>query len=46
MEILAPAGSPAALKAAIEAGADSVYLGSSWNARLRARNITAENKKN
>ncbi|VVB66302.1 Peptidase family U32 [Candidatus Gugararchaeum adminiculabundum] len=42
LELLAPAGSPAALKAAVEAGADSVYLGSAWNARMRARNFTKE----
>lgn len=42
MELLAPVGSPAALKAAVEAGADSVYFGSKWNARMRARNFSSE----
>ena len=41
-EILAPAGSPLSLKMAVEAGADSVYFGSNWNARLRARNFSLE----
>ena len=39
-ELLAPVGSPASLRAAVEAGADSVYMGSIWNARVRARNFT------
>ena len=42
-ELLAPAGSPEALEAAIAAGADAVYLGGSrFNARMTAaynRNI-------
>jgi len=39
-ELLAPAGSPAALRAAVEAGADAVYLGaSSFNARANAANF-------
>jgi len=43
IELLAPAGSPTALKAAVEAGADAVYMGSNvWNARLRAKNFTNE----
>ncbi|MEM3815194.1 MAG: peptidase U32 family protein [Candidatus Micrarchaeia archaeon] len=42
IELLAPAGSPSALKAAVEAGADAVYMGSNWNARMRARNFTRE----
>ncbi|MCX6773871.1 MAG: U32 family peptidase [Candidatus Micrarchaeota archaeon] len=42
IELLAPAGSPSSLKAAIDAGADSVYFGSVWNARMRARNFTKE----
>ena len=42
IELLAPAGSPASLRAAVEAGADSVYMGSFWNARMRARNFTKE----
>ena len=41
-ELLAPAGSPASLRAAVEAGADSVYMGSIWNARVRARNFSRE----
>lgn len=42
-ELLAPAGSAAALEAAIAAGADAVYLGgSSFNARMNARNFTNE----
>ncbi|MFA5106373.1 MAG: peptidase U32 family protein [Candidatus Micrarchaeia archaeon] len=40
LELLAPAGSPSALKAACDAGADSVYLGGRWNARVRARNFS------
>ena len=40
-ELLAPAGSPEALDAAIEAGADAVYFGSGdFNARMRAKNFT------
>ncbi|VVC02013.1 Peptidase family U32 [uncultured archaeon] len=39
-ELFAPAGSPASLRAAVEAGADSVYMGSIWNARVRARNFS------
>jgi putative protease len=42
LELLAPAGSPSSLKAAIDAGADSVYFGSTWNARMKARNFTKE----
>ncbi len=39
-EILAPAGSPDALTAAVRAGADAVYLGASvFNARQGARNF-------
>ncbi|MCX6770847.1 MAG: U32 family peptidase [Candidatus Micrarchaeota archaeon] len=41
-ELLAPVGSPASLRAAVEAGADSVYMGSIWNARVRARNFTKQ----
>ena len=42
-ELLAPAGSFAALEAAIEGGADAVYLGSSkFNARMRAGNFDDE----
>ena len=40
-ELLSPAGSPEALDAAIEAGADAVYFGAgSFNARMRAKNFT------
>ena len=43
IELLAPAGSPTTLKAAVEAGANAVYMGSNiWNARLRAKNFTNE----
>ena len=39
-ELLAPAGSPEALEAAIAAGADAVYLGGSrFNARMNAHNF-------
>ncbi|MBQ7715417.1 MAG: U32 family peptidase [Clostridia bacterium] len=39
-ELLAPAGSPEALDAAIEAGADAVYFGAGdFNARMRAKNF-------
>jgi U32 family peptidase len=41
MELLAPAGNPESFHAAIEAGADAVYLGTGeFNARLRAPNFT------
>lgn len=43
-EILAPAGSPAVLTAALEAGADAVYLGlKQLNARRGAENFLPEN---
>jgi len=44
IELLAPVGSPTILKAAVESGADAVYMGSStgWNARARARNFNPE----
>lgn len=46
MEILAPAGSPAALKAAVYNGADAVYLGASdFNARRGADNFAVEDLK-
>ena len=39
-ELLAPCGSPEALDAAIEAGADAVYLGTTlFNARMNAKNF-------
>lgn len=42
-ELLAPAGTPAALQAAIEAGADAVYFGGpAFNARMRAANFSEE----
>jgi putative protease len=40
VELLAPAGSPEALDAAVAAGADAVYLGlKSFNARMRSSNF-------
>lgn len=45
-ELLAPAGSPEALDAAIAAGADAVYFGASaFNARINAVNFDRENIK-
>lgn len=41
-ELLAPVGSPASLRAAVEAGADAVYMGAIWNARVRARNFSQQ----
>lgn len=42
-ELLAPAGSPDALRAAIAAGADAVYFGgAAFSNRMRAKNFTAE----
>lgn len=42
-EVLAPAGTPEALDAAVRAGADAVYFGlGSFNARARARNFAAD----
>jgi len=42
-ELLAPAGTPDALRAALDAGADAVYFGGTdFNARLRAANFTPE----
>lgn len=41
-ELLAPAGSPEALRAAVQNGADAVYLGwGSFNARQGAKNFSA-----
>ena len=41
MELLAPAGSPEALDAAVGEGADAVYLGlKNFNARMRSANFT------
>ena len=43
LELLAPAGSMEALRAAVQNGADAVYLGvGPFNARQGARNFTAE----
>lgn len=43
VELLAPAGNAAALRAAVRGGADAVYLGlESFNARRGADNFTAE----
>lgn len=43
MELLAPAGSPEALRAAVQNGADAVYLGwGGFNARQNARNFSDE----
>jgi len=42
-EVLAPAGDPLALEAAIAAGADAVYFGvDGFNARARAQNFSVE----
>ena len=42
-ELLCPAGSPAALAAAIEGGADAIYLGGvAFNARINAKNFTRD----
>ncbi len=41
-ELLAPAGSYESLCAAIEAGADAVYMGGEYNARAFARNFDRE----
>ena len=43
LELLAPAGSPEAVTAAVQAGADAVYLGfGAFNARRNAKNFTLE----
>ena len=43
LELLAPAGSPEALTAAVQNGADAVYLGyGDFNARRNAKNFSAE----
>ncbi|MBQ8718055.1 MAG: U32 family peptidase, partial [Clostridia bacterium] len=45
-ELLCPVGSPFALDAAIEGGADALYLGgSAFNARMNAANFDAEQLK-
>ena len=44
LEVLAPAGNPESFNAAINNGADAIYLGlSSFNARMKAQNFTTEN---
>lgn len=46
LEILAPCGSPESLNAALNAGADAVYLGlSSFSARKNAVNFTFDDLK-
>ena len=43
LELLAPAGSPEAVTAAVQAGADAVYLGyGDFNARRNAKNFSEE----
>ncbi|MCI2055688.1 MAG: U32 family peptidase [Oscillibacter sp.] len=43
MELLSPAGSPEALRAAVQSGADAVYLGwGDFNARRNAQNFSEE----
>lgn len=43
LELLAPAGSPEGLRAAVQSGADAVYLGfGGFNARKNAKNFTEE----
>ena len=43
LELLAPAGSPEAVRAAVSAGADAVYLGyGTFNARRNAKNFSRE----
>ena len=43
IEVLAPAGGPEALRAAVFAGADAVYLGGpAFGARAHAKNFTPE----
>ncbi|MEA4964222.1 MAG: DUF3656 domain-containing protein [Oscillospiraceae bacterium] len=43
LELLAPAGSMEALRAAVQNGADAIYLGfGSFNARMGARNFTPD----
>lgn len=44
VELLAPAGNMEAFKAAINNGADAIYLGlNSFNARIKANNFTVDN---
>lgn len=44
-EILAPVGNLASLQAAIKSGANAVYLGSMWNARMRSKGFTSDDLK-
>ncbi len=45
-ELLCPAGSPEAFRAAIEGGADAIYVGgTAFNARINAKNFTVEQMK-
>ena len=45
-ELLAPAGSPLALEAAIEGGADAIYVGGlAFNARINAKNFSPDELK-
>lgn len=44
-EILAPVGNLASLQAAIKGGANAVYLGSMWNARMRSKGFTNDELK-
>ena len=44
LEVLSPAGNAECFSAALENGADAIYLGlSSFNARMKAQNFSAEN---
>ena len=44
MQVVAPAGSFSALRAAVNAGADAVYLGlPQFGARAKAENFTEQN---
>ena len=44
LELLSPAGSPEALRAAVQSGCGAVYLGwGSFNARRSAKNFSDEN---
>ena len=43
LELLSPAGSPEAVVAAVQSGADAIYLGlGSFNARRGAKNFTEQ----
>ena len=42
-ELLSPAGSPEAFEAAIDGGADAIYVGgASFNARINAQNFSEQ----